>query len=102
MDPRNAGVMDNPDLIGHAGMPGIGAFMILFLRVRDDRIWAARYHTVGCGPTIGAGSMRTELIVGLMIRLKEAVAAWEQVLRLAAGDGAECQELMLAGRTSIR
>jgi len=67
MDPRNAGVMDNPDLIGHAGVPGRGAFMILFLEVQDDRIAAAKYHTVGCGPTIASGSMLTELIVGQTI-----------------------------------
>ncbi|MFI5461269.1 MAG: iron-sulfur cluster assembly scaffold protein [Isosphaerales bacterium] len=67
MDPRNAGVMDNPDLTGHTGAPGRGAFMILFLRVQNDRIAAAKYHTVGCGPTIAAGSMLTELIVGQTI-----------------------------------
>jgi len=67
MDPRNAGVMDNPDLTGHAGVPGRGAFMILFLKVRDGRIAAAKYHTVGCGPTIASGSMLTELIVGQTI-----------------------------------
>jgi len=38
--------------------------MILFLKLRDDRIAAAKYHTVGCGPTIAAASMLTELIVG--------------------------------------
>jgi len=67
MDPRNAGVMDNPDLIGHAGVPGRGAFMIVFLKVQDGRIAAAKYHTVGCGPTIAAGSMLTELIMGRTI-----------------------------------
>ena len=38
--------------------------MILFLRVNDRSISAAKYHTVGCGPTIASGSMLTELIVG--------------------------------------
>jgi len=67
MDRRNAGVMDDPDLIGHAGAPGRGAFMILFLRVQDDRIAVAQYHSVGCVATIAAGSMLTELIVGRTI-----------------------------------
>jgi len=67
MTPRNGGVMENPDLTGHAGAPGRGAFMILFLRVEENRIAAAKYHTVGCGPTIAAGSMLTELIVGRTI-----------------------------------
>jgi nitrogen fixation protein NifU and related proteins len=61
--PRNGGVMENPDLNGHAGTPGRGAFLILFLRVDEGRIAAAKYHTVGCGPTIACGSMLSELIV---------------------------------------
>src|SRR5271157_4854597 len=67
MAPRNSGVMNAPDLTGHAGAPGRGAFLILFLKVRDGRIAAAMYHTVGCGPTIASGSMLTEMILGRTI-----------------------------------
>jgi nitrogen fixation protein NifU and related proteins len=62
--PRNTGVMEEPDLTGHAGTPGRGAFLILYLKVQGDRVAAARYQTYGCGPTIAAGSMLTELIAG--------------------------------------
>jgi nitrogen fixation protein NifU and related proteins len=65
--PRNAGAIDDPDVTGHAGAPGRGAFMILYLKVCDDRITAAKYHTVGCGPTIASGSMLTEMIAGKSI-----------------------------------
>ena len=64
MDPRNTGVMEKADLTGHAGTPGRGAFLVLFLKVEDDRIAEAKYQTYGCGPTIASGSMLTELIVG--------------------------------------
>jgi len=67
MAPRNGGVMENPDLTGHAGVPGRGAFMILYLKFKIDRIAEAKYHTVGCGPTIASGSILTELIVGRTI-----------------------------------
>jgi len=67
MAPRNGGAIDNPDLIGHAGAPGRGAFLILYLRIEDDRITTAKYHTVGCGPTIASGSALTEMIVGRSI-----------------------------------
>ena len=64
MSPRNGGAIESPDLTGHAGAPGRGAFVILYLKVQHDRITAAKYHTVGCGPTIASGSMLTELIIG--------------------------------------
>ena len=67
MAPRNSGAIENPDLTGHSGAPGRGAFMILYLKVQDERIAAAKYHTVGCGPTIASGSMLTEMIAGKSI-----------------------------------
>ena len=67
MAPRNGGAIENPDVIGHSGAPGRGAFMILYLKILDDRISAAKYHTIGCGPTIASGSMLTEMIVGRTI-----------------------------------
>ena len=67
LSPRNGGVMENPRLTGRAGAPGRGAFIVLYLRVQNDRISAAKYHTVGCGPTITCGSMLSELVVGRSI-----------------------------------
>jgi nitrogen fixation NifU-like protein len=67
MNPKNGGVIENADLTGHAGAPGRGAFMIVYLKIEDERIAAAKYHTVGCGPTIASGSMLTELITGRSI-----------------------------------
>jgi len=67
MQPRNSGVLETPDLTGCAGTPGRGAFVVLFLKLEGDRIAAAKYQTYGCGPTIAAGSMLTEMIVGRTI-----------------------------------
>jgi nitrogen fixation protein NifU and related proteins len=67
LSPRNGGVMEDPGLAGHSGTPGRGAFMIVFLRVQDNRVAAAKYHTVGCGPTIACGSMLSELVLGRSI-----------------------------------
>jgi nitrogen fixation protein NifU and related proteins len=67
LSPRNGGVMEHPDLTGRAGTPGRGAFLILFLRIAEGRITAAKYHTVGCGPTIACASMLSELVLGRSI-----------------------------------
>jgi NifU-like protein involved in Fe-S cluster formation len=53
---RTGGAIENPDLTGHSGASGRGAFMILYLKVQDGRIAAAKYHTVGCGLTIASVS----------------------------------------------
>jgi NifU-like protein involved in Fe-S cluster formation len=68
MTPRNGGVIEDADLTGHAGSPGRGAFMILYLKLDGERIAAAKYHTVGCGPTIASGSILTEIIQGRAIQ----------------------------------
>lgn len=61
--PRNVGALDAPDLVGQAGEPGSGPFMVLHLATDGGRITAARFQTYGCGPAIAAGSLLTELIV---------------------------------------
>ena len=44
MAPRNVAPLDAPDLTGRSGAPGRGAFMILYLKMQDDQISAAKYH----------------------------------------------------------
>ena len=61
LSPRNGGVIDQPDLTGHAGTPGRGAFLILFLKVEEGRVAAAKYRTVGGGPIM------LELVLGKSI-----------------------------------
>jgi nitrogen fixation NifU-like protein len=62
--PRNMQAMESPDLVGHAGTPGRGPFLILYLRMDGPRIERASFQTYGCGPTIAAGSVLTEVIAG--------------------------------------
>jgi nitrogen fixation protein NifU and related proteins len=61
-NPRNEGSMQAPDRIGLVGTPGNGAFMVLCLRLREGRVAEARFQTYGCGASIAAGSLLTEMI----------------------------------------
>jgi nitrogen fixation NifU-like protein len=61
--PRNTGRLDGADRTGRAGAIGSGAFFILYLRVDQGTIREAKFQTHGCGLTIAAGSMLTELIM---------------------------------------
>jgi len=76
-NPRNVGPMDEPDVVGQAGAPGQGPFMVLHLATDDDHIVDAKFQTYGCGPAIAAGSLLTELIMS---------RSCAECARLSAGD----------------
>jgi nitrogen fixation NifU-like protein len=82
LSPRNSGPMENPDAVGHAGTPGRGAFMILYLRVAEGAIAEARFQTVGCGVSIASGSVLTELIRGWLIAECLALTATDVIAAL--------------------
>jgi nitrogen fixation NifU-like protein len=82
LSPRNSGPMDNPDAVGHAGTPGRGAFMILYLRLAEGVIAGARFQTFGCGVSIASGSVLTELIRGRLIAECLALTATDVIAAL--------------------
>jgi NifU-like protein involved in Fe-S cluster formation len=82
--PRNVGRMDSPDRVGIAGTPGQGPFMVLCLRVRDNVVVEAKYQTHGCGATIAAGSLLTELVLDRTIEDCRSVTA-EQLTEALGG-----------------
>lgn len=62
-NPRNVGMISSAD--GQACITGpCGDTMEIWLRVRDGLIEQATFWTDGCGTTIAAGSMVTELAKG--------------------------------------
>jgi NifU-like protein involved in Fe-S cluster formation len=62
LNPRNAGLMRQPDAVGEGEYAGCGDLARVFLRVRDGRVAEARFQAYGCGPTIAAASAVSELI----------------------------------------
>ena len=64
LNPRNAGVMREPDGTGVDEYEGCGDLARFFLRVRDGRASEVRFQTYGCGPTIAAASAASERAVG--------------------------------------
>ena len=62
-NPRNLGTIDNAD--GCATVLGsCGDTMQIWLNVTDGRIKYIRFLTDGCGATLAAGSILTELVKG--------------------------------------
>jgi len=98
-DPRNQGKLDHPDLIGVAGVPGCGRYVILQLALSEsrDRVIAARFQSHGCGSTIASASMLTELVTGMALTLCRDLSA-EDLLTALGGlpaDKMNCAEFAI-------
>jgi nitrogen fixation NifU-like protein len=66
-NPRNAGMMRDPDGVGESEYSECMDLARVYLRVREGRVAEARFQTYGCGPTIAASSAATELIQGVAV-----------------------------------
>jgi NifU-like protein involved in Fe-S cluster formation len=64
LNPRNAGLMRDPDGAGEDEYADCGDLTRVFLRVREGRAAEVRFQTYGCGPTIAAASAASELGTG--------------------------------------
>ncbi|MFA5097694.1 MAG: Fe-S cluster assembly scaffold protein NifU [Candidatus Margulisiibacteriota bacterium] len=66
-NPRNVGVIESADGIGHVGNPVCGDIMELYIKVKDNIIQDAKFKTFGCGAAIATSSIMTELVKGKSI-----------------------------------
>ena len=64
MNPKNVGVIEDPDGYGKVGNPVCGDVMEIFIKVKDDIITDIKFRTFGCGSAIATSSMITELAKG--------------------------------------
>lgn len=63
-NPRNVGVIENPDGVGEVGNAKCGDIMKVYLKIEDEIIKDVKFETFGCGSAIASSSMATELIKG--------------------------------------
>lgn len=67
-NPRNVGVLSNPDGIGEVGNPTCGDMMKITIDVNEkDVISDVKFQTLGCGAAIATSSMVTEMAKGMSI-----------------------------------
>ena len=64
MNPRNVGVIEDPDGYGKVGNPTCGDVMEIFIKVEEDKIKEIKFRTFGCGSAIATSSMITEMAIG--------------------------------------
>lgn len=64
-NPRNVGVIENPDGVGEVGSLACGDMLKLTFKLDDrGRIGDVKFQTFGCGSAIASASALTELIKG--------------------------------------
>ena len=67
-NPRNVGVIENPDGVGEVGSLACGDMLKLTFKLDDrGRIGDVKFQTFGCGSAIASASALTELIKGKTI-----------------------------------
>lgn len=71
-NPRNQGVIENPEGVGEVGNPQCGDIMKIYIKVDENIISDVKFQTFGCGAAVASSSMATELIKGKTIE-----DAWE-------------------------
>ena len=98
--PRNVGSME--DANGFARITGpCGDTMEIWLRVRDNTIAEATFMTDGCGTTIAAGSMATELARGKTVIQAQKISQ-QDVLNALGGLPEESQHCALLAANTLK
>tara|TARA_Y100000310_G_scaffold270149_1_gene283799 strand:- start:22 stop:408 length:387 start_codon:yes stop_codon:yes gene_type:complete len=85
-NPRNMGVIKNPDAEATVGNPVCGDVMKITIKLDEDKkiIKDIKFQTMGCGAAIASSSMLTELAKG--ISLEKAKEIDNKDVALALGE----------------
>ncbi|MGL5232299.1 MAG: Fe-S cluster assembly scaffold protein NifU [Fusobacteriaceae bacterium] len=67
MEPKNVGVMENPDGYGKVGNASCGDIMEIFLKIENNVIVDVKFRTFGCASAIASSSVATQLVMGKTI-----------------------------------
>ncbi|MFC1866495.1 iron-sulfur cluster assembly scaffold protein [Chloroflexota bacterium] len=66
-NPRNVGVIENPDGVGYFSDPSHGIDLELYIKVKDNTITDAKFKALGCATIIASVSMVSEMLEGKSI-----------------------------------
>jgi nitrogen fixation NifU-like protein len=100
LDPRNVGDIENAD--GFAKVTGpCGDTMQMWLKVKNGTISNASFLTDGCGTTIAAGSMVTEIAKGKSVNQAQRISQ-QDVLSALGGLPEESEHCALLAANTLK
>jgi nitrogen fixation NifU-like protein len=83
VNPRHAGVLEDPDGVGEVGNPVCGDLMSFYIKVEDDRIVDIKFQTFGCVAAIAVSDIVSEMALGK--KLDEVQGITNRVVAEALG-----------------
>ncbi|MBI3026279.1 MAG: iron-sulfur cluster assembly scaffold protein [Candidatus Tectomicrobia bacterium] len=83
-EPRNVGVMENPDAVGRGTNPSCGDEVTLYLRFEGERVAEARMEILGCGAITASMSSLTGMVRGRTVEELMAITP-EQIAESLGG-----------------
>jgi nitrogen fixation protein NifU and related proteins len=83
-NPRNAGVVAEPDAVVEISNPACGDILKLSLKIKSDRIEEIRFQAKACVCSIACGSAITELVLGKSVNDARRVSR-EELIKTVGG-----------------
>ena len=66
--------MEDPDGFAEVGSSECGDTMVMYLRIKDDRIEGIKYKTYGCCAAIASSSIATDMAKGKLVDDAEKIS----------------------------
>lgn len=73
MCPQNVGYMPDSDAVGEWGDPSCGDALIMYIKVKNNRIYEISYQVFGCCAAIATSSMTSVLAKGATLEEAEKI-----------------------------